>query len=61
VCGKDHSTLCLSPNISADNIVRDIRDPKDKGAGQLEPARGKFAKFLVELAKDTSKGIIRGI
>ena len=49
------------PTIFADNIVRDIRDPKDKGAGQLEPARGKFAKFLVESLKDRSQGNIRGI
>ena len=45
------------PNISADNSVRDICDIKDKGAGQLEPARGKFAKFLVELVKDTPRAI----
>ena len=48
------------PNISADNSVRDIRDPIDKGSGQLEPTRGKFAKFLVELVKDTPRAISEG-
>jgi hypothetical protein len=46
------------PNISADNSVRNKRDPRDKGVGQLEPARGKFAKFLVQLVKEHQQGRI---
>ena len=59
VCGKNQSNYAY-PNISADNSVRDIRDPKDKGAGQLEPARGKFAKFLVELVKTPPRALSEG-